>query len=394
MKRGLYLLWVLLFIALVVTAGVWAQDEVPTTRDSAPDSSAYQWVEVASGFDRPIGLTNAGDASGRIFVWEQGGRVWIFQNGELLAEPFLNIANLISSEVFGGGYSERGLLGLAFHPQYSENGLFFVHYSATNGNTVIARYIVSADNPDLADTGSAHIILQAEQPFPNHNGGQLAFGPDGYLYIGLGDGGSQGDPYGNGQNLASLLGKILRIDVNADTYAIPADNPFVNDPNAAPEVWAFGFRNPWRFSFDRATGDLYIADVGQNEWEEVNFQPAESVGGENYGWNVYEADERYSGAPAPDSMVLPFTKYSHDLGCSVTGGYVYRGAALVDLQGVYFFSDWCTGIIWASYRDTAQLWQTNIFIDTDFNVSSFGEDEDGELYVINYSGHIMQLQAA
>ncbi|MFN8375141.1 MAG: PQQ-dependent sugar dehydrogenase [Anaerolineae bacterium] len=382
-----------LVVAFALSSIVFAQDEVPTTRDSAPDGAHYQWVQMASGFDRPIGVTNAGDGSQRVFMWEQSGRIWIMQDGTLLDQPFLDISNLLSSEVFSGGYSERGLLGLAFHPDYAENGIFFVHYSDVNGNTVIARYSVSADDPNQADAGSAQIILQVEQPFPNHNGGQIAFGPDGYLYIGLGDGGNQGDPYGNGQNVSVLLGKILRIDINAQTYTIPDDNPLLSNTAARAEIWALGLRNPWRFSFDRATGDLYIADVGQNQWEEVNFQAADSIGGANYGWNVFEAAVRYSGAADPANLVLPVAAYSHNQGCSVTGGFVYRGEALPDLQAAYLFGDWCTGIIWASYRDTADNWQTQVFMDTEYNISSFGEDENGELYLVNYAGSVLQLQA-
>ncbi|NWF68666.1 MAG: PQQ-dependent sugar dehydrogenase [Chloroflexi bacterium] len=386
----------LLVVFLLLTFGsALAQDtEPPTTRDTAPDPSQYQWVQIVSGFDRPLGLVNAGDGSARLFLMEQSGRVWIISAGLTNPEPFLNISDLLSPEVFSGRYSERGLLGLAFHPDYAENGLLFVHYSDRDGHTVIARYSVAADNPDAVDPASARIILRVQQPFPNHNGGTIAFGPDGYLYIGLGDGGSQADPRGNGQNPGALLGKILRIDVNADTYAIPEDNPYSSSSALAPEVWALGLRNPWRFSFDRATGDLYIADVGQNEWEEVNFQAADSPGGENYGWNVYEGDERFSSAADPANLVFPFVTYPHNMGCSVSGGYVYRGQALPDLQGVYLFGDWCSGIIWASYRDSSGLWQNNIFIDTQYNVSSFGEDENGELYLVDYGGRVLQLQAA
>jgi glucose/arabinose dehydrogenase len=339
-------------------------------------------------------VTNAGDDSGRVFIWQQSGRIWILRDGVVEDTPFLDVSSLLSAQVFSGSYTERGLLGVAFHPRFAENGFFFVHYSDSEGDTAIARYSVSAGNPDVADASSAQMILQVGQPYPNHNGGQLAFGPDGYLYIALGDGGSQGDPQGNAQNPASLLGKILRINVDTVPYTIPDDNPLLNVNGAAPEVWALGLRNPWRFSFDRATGDLYVADVGQNQWEEVNFQPASSLGGENYGWNIYEASTRYSGASDPSNLVLPFAAYAHNQGCSVTGGYVYRGEALVDLQGVYFFGDWCTGIVWASYRDPNENWQTQIFTDTEYNISSFGEDEAGELYLVNHNGSVMQLQSA
>ena len=265
----------------------------PTFAQSIPDADDYIWTEIVGGFDNPLGVTNAGDE--RLFGIEQLGRIWVIVDGEELFEPFLDISEMISPDVFSGGYSERGLLGLVFHPDYANNGIFFINYTDLDGNTVIARYSVSADDPNLADPDSATMILQVEQPFANHNGGQLAFGPDGYLYIGLGDGGSQGDPFGNAQNTATLLGKILRIDINAPTYEIPADNPFVDVESAAPEIWAMGLRNPWRFSFDRETGDLYIADVGEDQFEEVNIQPVDSAGGENYGWMLKEAGEPEQG---------------------------------------------------------------------------------------------------
>jgi glucose/arabinose dehydrogenase len=240
--------------------------------------------------------------------------------------------------------------------------------------------------------------LFIDQPYANHNGGGIAFGPDGYLYIGMGDGGSAGDPQGNGQDGQALLGKMLRIDVNGqnedNAYAIPADNPYINNSALAPEVWALGLRNPWRFSFDRETGDLYIADVGQNIYEEVNFQPADSTGGENYGWNIMEATHSYSGVLIPDGLVLPFAEYSHSEGCSITGGYVYRGATMPDLQGIYFFSDYCFGTIWASFRDSTGDWNTNVFMDAHVTVSSFGEDEAGELYVLDHTGTVYQLAPA
>ncbi|MBF8285408.1 MAG: hypothetical protein HW378_4323 [Anaerolineales bacterium] len=262
-----------------------------------------------SGLDEPVDLKHAGDGSGRLFVIEQPGRIRIVENGELLPDPFLDIEPLVNSRG-----NEQGLLGLAFYPDYAANGLFFVNYTDVNGDTVVARYAVSADDPSRADPASAKIILQVDQPFPNHNGGDLVFGPDGYLYIGLGDGGSGGDPQGNGQNLNALLGKMLRIDVNhGDPYAIPPDNPFAGRAGARPEIWAYGLRNPWRYSFDRATGDLYIADVGQNAYEEVDFQPADSRGGENYGWNKYEGFHAYDGG-ATDGLTMPVAEYAHAVG--------------------------------------------------------------------------------
>jgi glucose/arabinose dehydrogenase len=356
-----------------------------------PDGTNYRLERVTGSFNRPIYVTHAGDASGRIFIVDQGGRIWVMTDGSLLADPFLDIRQIVNR-----GSNEQGLLGLAFHPDYESNGRFFIHYSdLPRGNTVIAEYAVSAENPNRANPEPQQIILQQEQPYPNHNGGEIAFGPDGFLYIGLGDGGSAGDPENRAQNPATLLGKILRIDVDAGApYAVPLDNPFVGDSTFAPEIWAWGLRNPWRFSFDRETGDLYIADVGQNQWEEVNFQPASSTGGENYGWRPYEASQVYSGEPLADA-VAPFAEYSHALGCSITGGYVYRGDALPELDGIYLFADYCSGNVWASYRDASSAWQTNLFLQTGRTISSFGEDETGELYITDHgSGDILRLVAA
>ncbi len=344
-------------------------------------------VEVAGGFNRPVLVTHAGDASGRLFIVEQYGRIWIYADGALLPQPFLDVADRLSTRG-----NEQGLLGLAFHPDYAANGLFFINYTDRDGATAVVRYRVSADDPNRADPASAAIILQIAQPYRNHNGGHIAFGPDGYLYIGMGDGGSAGDPQGSGQNPAALLGKMLRIDINADPYAIPADNPFVNAADYAPEIWAMGLRNPWRFSFDRASGDLYIGDVGQNAVEEVNFQPADSRGGENYGWNILEGTRAYSGAAAPAGLVPPFYEYPHPEGCSVIGGYVYRGEGLPDLQGIYLFGDYCSGVVYASRRDASGNWQTMRWLDTGKIISSFGEDEAGELYLIGHMGSIYRFE--
>ena len=260
---------------------------------------------------------------------EKGGRIRIISGGNLRAEPFLDISSLVLSRG-----SEQGLFAIAFHPDYRTNGIFFVHYSDQVGDTVIARYRVSSD-PNRADPASGTKILGVDQPASNHNGGQIAFGPDGYLYIGLGDGGGAGDPQGNGQNRASLLGKILRLDVDrGEPYAIPSDNPFRTTAGARPEIWALGLRNPWRFSFDRTTGDLFIADVGQGVVEEVDFQPATSKGGENYGWNSMEGSRCYKPATGcnRNGLVLPVAEYDHDLGCSITGGFRYRGQTVPSLR--------------------------------------------------------------
>lgn len=373
------------FIMALGGMAVQAQD----APSAPPDGSQYQLVEVATGLERPLYATNAGDGSNRVFIVEQGGIIYIMQDGTLLETPFLDVSAWVSRDA-----NERGLLGLAFHPNYAENGEFFINYTNKEGNTVIARYTVSADDPNVADPNSAQVILGIDQPYANHNGGDIAFGPDGYLYIGMGDGGSAGDPQGNGQNPDSLLGKMLRIDVDSEApYGIPADNPFVNDAAYKPEIWAMGVRNPWRFSFDKLTGDLYIGEVGQNQWEEVDFIPA-GQGGLNLGWNIMEGTHRYSGEPVPDGLTGPFYDYSHSIGCSVTGGYVYRGSELPELQGVYFFADYCSGTIWSSYRDTSGAWQTNVFMESRLTVSSFGQDEQGELYVVNHGGTVTKLTAA
>lgn len=359
-----------------------------------PDASGYKWELVSDGFDRPIYMTHAGDGSGRLFGVEQTGMIWVVEDGVQSDEPFLDLSRQIPPAVLRGGYSEQGLLGLAFHPDFEQNNIFFVHYTDTTGDTVVARYSVSSDAPNVADEASAETILTIDQPFENHNGGQLAFGSDGYLYLGFGDGGSQGDPDQNAQNPASLLGKILRIDVDGGTpYAIPPDNPYANDSSFAPEVWLMGFRNPWRFSFDRATDDLYIADVGESQWEEVNFFASSDTPGANFGWEQYEATHsRYEGVST--DYVMPFTEYTHEFGCSVTGGYVYRGAALPELQGYYIFGDYCVGNIWASYRDQVGEWQTTLWMQTARQISSFGEDEAGELYLVDYKGEILRLEQA
>ena len=341
---------------------------------------------VVSGLSNPVGITNAGDGSGRLFIVLQGGRFVIFDGMQVLSSPFLDISSLVS---FGG---ERGLLGLAFHPDYAANGFFYVNYTNTAGETVIARYSVSGD-PNLADPASAKILLTASQPFANHNGGQLQFGPDGYLYIGLGDGGSGGDPQNNGQNLGTLLGKILRIDVdvvddNREFYYIPPDNPFVGPGDGAlDEIWAWGLRNPWRFSFDRSTGDMFIADVGQSSWEEVNFQPANSTGGENYGWRLMEGNNCFNPASNCNngSLTLPILVYDHSAGCSVTGGYRYRGSKNPDLYGLYLYGDYCSGLIWGAQEDGLGGWNTTVLLDTNFLISTFGEDESGEIYFADLS---------
>lgn len=395
-RKTLFLVVVVALTVLLASTAVYARfkDEARPIHNQAQQPAPYQLVEVASGFSRPLYVTHAGDDSGRLFVVEQSGKIKIIhQDGTIVETPFLDVSSLISQEALGTGYTERGLLGLAFHPDYANNGIFFINYTDRNGSSVLARYTVSVDDPNVADPNSAFLMMLVEQPFANHNGGHMAFGPDGYLYISLGDGGSGGDPQGNGQNLGTLLGKILRIDVDGEEpYGIPPDNPFVSNADARGEIWAWGLRNVWRFSFDRETGDLYLADVGQNAWEEVNFQPASSAGGENYGWNAYEASTYYSGQEPASDVVMPVAEYSHGTGgCSVTGGYVYRGQAIPALQGYYFFGDWCSGTLWTARQTEGGSWEYSPSLESGRQVSSFGEDEAGELYLVDYDGVVLRF---
>jgi glucose/arabinose dehydrogenase len=370
-----------------------ATDEADPTATAVPGAQSLPnpentfWREIASGLDRPTDITSPGDGSGRVFVLEQVGRIRILQNWQLIPTPYLDISSLVGSNA-----SERGLLGLAFHPQYAENGFFFVNYTDRDGNTRIARFSVSGSDPNQADPASRLELIRIQQPYGNHNGGALAFGPDGHLYAGLGDGGSGGDPLDAGQSLNTLLGKILRFDVDGgQPYAIPADNPFAAGGGEA-EIWAYGLRNPWKIAFDRVTGDLYIGDVGQNQWEEVNFTSAGSPGGLNYGWRFMEGNHDYSGGLYDKSvLVLPVAEYTRNDGCSVTGGQVYRGQSLPDWQGVYLYGDFCSGNIWGLLK-TADGFSNSLLFRTSFRISTFGLDDDGEIYLGDYSGTIYKLE--
>ena len=361
----------------------------PSTAPAFPPTIG---LELAfSGFQAPVYLTHAGDPD-RLFVVEKAGRIWLIEGGERLPTPFLDITDRVGSQG-----SEQGLFSVAFPPDFATSGLFYVNYTDRLGDTVVARYRLREGDPRQADPASEQKLLQIQQPAANHNGGQLQFGPDGYLYIGTGDGGAAGDPWGNAQNLGVLLGKMLRIDVmGVETYNIPRDNPFLDQPGARPEIWAYGLRNPWRFSFDRATGDLYIADVGQNRYEEVDVQPADSRGGENYGWDVMEGSHCFEPPEGCDSsgLVLPAIEYDHSGGCSITGGYVYRGSRYPSLVGTYFFGDYCSGNVWGMRQDPSGQWTMALLLQTEINISSFGEDAEGELYVVGYrDGNIYRLVA-
>lgn len=374
---------------------------------------------VTGGLARPVFVTHAPDDYGRIFIVEQfsgtTGRVRIFdlKTNTLLATPFLSVSPVTTG-------NEQGLLGLAFHPKYADNGFFYVNYTTSGGGaagrTIVARYQVSPTNPNVADPGSAMPVIIVNQPFSNHNGGWTEFGPDGYLYIALGDGGSAGDPGNRAQNKLELLGKMLRIDVDGDdfpadpnaNYRIPPTNPFYGMTSARQEIWAVGLRNPWRDCFDRATGDLYIADVGQNQWEEINFQPGNSPGGENYGWKCYEGNVLFSAGICndPNALKYPFLVYGHSqivpptnaTGCSVTGGVVYRGCNMPELGGTYFFGDFCSNKIFSLRYDGSTITD---FVDRSAQlsgingVSSFGVDALGEMYVCALnSGQVWRVTSA
>jgi glucose/arabinose dehydrogenase len=345
--------------------------------------------EVAAGFDFPVYLTAPANDP-RLFVVEKSGAIRIIRSGAVLPTPFLDLSGAVST----GG--EQGLLGLAFPQDYASSGRFAVHYTDLAGDTRVSTFRVSAD-PDLADAGSESVVLTADQPFPNHNGGQIQLGPDGMLYIALGDGGSADDPGGRGQSLDDLLGAILRIDLAAAPYAVPADNPFVATAGARPEIWSYGLRNPWRFSFDRLNGDLYVGDVGQSQWEEIDYAPASAGGGRgvNFGWRVMEGRHCFdAGSCDQTGLVLPVVEYGHGGGeCSVTGGYVYRGTAIPALQGHYFYADFCQGWVRSLRMDAGAVgaeadWPT---LRPGTAIPSFGEDSAGELYVLAADGRVLKI---
>ena len=376
-----------------------------TPGGTLPGNPSIQLVQVATGLVDPVNIANANDGSGRLFVVERVGRIRIIdKDGNLLDEPFLDIQENVKTD-----FLEQGLLGVAFHPNFAQDGRFYVYYAdyTTNGDQFIVEYRVSADDPNKADPGSAKLIIDIPaDPYVNHNGGSIHFGPDGYLYWTTGDGGLAGDPYDNAQNIRNLYGKINRIDVD-DTgdapYRIPNDNPFAASsrvdpagfgvrnpadyhPGASPEIWAYGLRNPWTFHFDPQTGDLYIADVGQNAWEEINFQPAGSPGGQNYGWDWLEGSHCYpetvSQCPRSQVGVLPVAEYDHRTGdCSISGLGVYRGEESPSLDGIYFNSDFCSGRVWGLKRDDAGAWHYQMLLDTELLVTAGGNGENGDVYL-------------
>jgi glucose/arabinose dehydrogenase len=355
------------------TSGGTNNPPLPPPASGAPP--AITLSTVVSGLSSPVGMESAHDGTGRSFVLQQAGIIRIVQNGAVSPTPFLDISALVES----GG--EKGLLGLAFHPSFSTNRKFYVDYTRRTGmqlQTIIAEYLVSASNPNAVDTSTARTLLTIDQPFDNHNGGQLAFGADGFLYIGMGDGGSGGDPQGNGQNTNALLGKILRIDVNTTSagkpYGIPAGNPFAAS-GGAPEVYAYGFRNPWRFSFDNGTSRLFVGDVGQDAFEEVDIVEI----GKNYGWNVMEGTHCYGASTcSATGLIPPITDYPHSEGQSVTGGFVYRGAAIPGMVGRYIFADFISGKIWI-LTESGTTWNRTLALSTGRGISSFARDDNNEV---------------
>jgi glucose/arabinose dehydrogenase len=364
----------------------------PDIVDFSPGSISITLSPIASGFSSPVLVTGAGDGSGRLFVVEQPGRIKIIKNGNVLATPFLDVHTAIST----GG--ERGLLGLAFHPNFKTNHRLYINRTLPNGDTAITQYRVGG-NPDRVDKSTARRILTISQPYANHNGGGLAFGPDGYLYIGMGDGGSGGDPGNRAQSLKSLLGKMLRIDINGTSgghqYRIPASNPYVGKPGRN-EIWSRGLRNPWRWSFDRSTGYLWIGDVGQDRYEEIDraVRTSHPPGyGRNYGWRVMEGRHCFNPPTGcnKDGKIKPIVEYSHTYGCAVTGGYVYRGALYPMLRGGYFFGDYCSGRIWTISASADSPASRHLLLNTDLAISSFGQGDAGELYVVDHGGRILKI---
>ncbi|HKG56532.1 MAG TPA: PQQ-dependent sugar dehydrogenase [Candidatus Limnocylindrales bacterium] len=397
------------FATVVAACGSGAGTASPGATPTPPHATSASSTAPGSGFDAstinvdlepvvdipgaPLAIATPRDGSGRLFVVDQGGQIWIVRDGKRSDTPFLDISSRISS----GG--EQGLLGLAFHPGFATDKRFYLDYTNPDGDTVVSEWRVASADATTADTSSERVLLTVDQPFANHNGGAVVFGPDGFLYISLGDGGSAGDPQGNGQKLDTHLAKLLRIDVDTKAdgraYGIPASNPFATRSGARPEIYVFGMRNPWRISFDRANGDLWIGDVGQGAWEEIDVVRAGSGGGENFGWNRTEGFHCYPGGDSCDRSGLtdPVTEYAHDLGCSVTGGVVYRGKAYPMLAGVYLFGDYCSGNVWAIDAAASRVDDPAIVAETGRSISSFGEDDAGEVYATDLAGTLLKVVA-
>ena len=355
---------------------------LPTALSILPDPAGASWNVVAEGFESPVDLQNAGGE--RVYVVEQPGVIRIIEAGAILDTPFLDLRDRVGSEA-----NEQGLLGLAFHPGFADNGWFFVNYTDLSGDTVISRF--HASDPRQADAGSETVVLTYDQPYPNHNGGGLEFGPDGDLYIGSGDGGSGGDPEGRAQNPDSLLGKLLRIDIDGgEPYAIPPDNPYAA-AGGRPEIWALGLRNPWRFAFDPLTAGLFIGDVGQGEWEEIDYLPAGAVGGANFGWDFREGLHAFEGE-APPGLIDPVVEYSHaEGGCSVTAGEVVRDPVLPAWRGVFLYADYCTGLIWGLLQDAGGQFASTLLFSTGMQITSFGRGAAGEVYLLDRRGGVYRL---
>ena len=372
----------------------------PTPRPTpAPAASGWDPTHVTVKFGtvatvpgRPLAIANAADGSGRLFVAEQGGAVYVLTGGTVTSTPFLDISDQVSN----GG--EQGLLGLAFHPGFPTDNRVFVDYTNVAGDTVVSSFAVDPGSPDVVVPRSEVVVLTVEQPYANHNGGGIGFGPDGYLYIALGDGGSGGDPHNNGQRLDTLLGKILRIDVDHPSagleYGIPGSNPFAGTAGTRGEIWLLGLRNPFRFSFDRTTGDLWIGDVGQGDWEEIDVA-RKGVGGLNFGWRVMEGAHCFSPSSgcSKTGLTLPVVEYAHDFGCAVIGGVVYRGSASPLLKGGYVFSDECTGLVWAVNAAATGRQALVQVADVPDGIAGYGEDASGELYAADLSGTIYRISA-
>ncbi len=379
-------IWIIVIVIIIITVGfgIFFFLNIPNLI-SYSYSYDLKTVFPNLSFSSPVGLYDPNDGTNRLFVVQQNGLIKVFENNANVtdASTFLDI----SSEITYGG--ERGLLGLAFHPNYTSNGYFYVDYTDTSGDTIISRFNVDGTNPNTANQTSEVEILKVNQPYSNHNGGQIAFGPDGYLYIGLGDGGSGGDPEGNGQNRQTLLGSILRIDVDSGLpFAVPTDNPFYGNVNGyAEELFAFGFRNPWRFSFDAITGDLWAGDVGQSLWEEIDIVES----GKNYGWNTREGAHDYDPGTNTTTVIDPIYEYSHSLGNAITGGFVYRGSSLSNLIGKYLYADYGSGRIWALEFQDGTAVNNTLLYDASFSIPSFGVDSNNELYICAFDGKIYQL---